>query len=245
LDDEMTADHSLLNTWASVHTALLVDGQSRLSSVIGTETPSWELSLAKGQLTLNGIRLSCAVIGSVIQSSNTWLWSWADTTVDQGALGIQRAHPLRQFGHEANLWEFTQPSFNMDGILDLGMTPGATVAMVASPQILGTAIFSAPSAEGRIYVVVTDPKLSLETPTAFTTPKIITSAISYGIGNHKDIVSVFAGAHQLGVDDRGDQLVLTFEDSSRLEVVFDGVGNIRHMHGLLPKEPMPYRWAAS
>ncbi|MCL1906677.1 MAG: hypothetical protein FWG08_01970 [Propionibacteriaceae bacterium] len=239
----MTADHTLLNTWASVHTALLVDGQTRLSSVIGTDTPSWELSLSKGLLTLNGIRLTCAVIGSVAQADNTWLWSWADETVDQEALGIQRAHPLRQFGQEAGLWEFTQPRFAMEGILDLGMTPGATVAMVASPQLLGTAIFSAPSAGGRIYVVVTDPRLSLETPTAFTTPKIITSATSYGIGNHKDIIAVFAGAHNLPLEDRGDQLVLTFEDSSRLEIVLDSSGKVRQMHGLLPKDPVPYHFS--
>jgi len=229
-------DHSQLNAWAGAHTALLVEGQSRLSQVIGTDAPDWDLSLATGLLTLNGHRLQFALLGSVDEEDNTWLWSWADRGLDSRAVAIRRTAPLRRFGEESGLWEYAVPSFPMAGVLDLGMTPGATVAMVARPQIGGGAIFSGPYPGGRLYTVVTDPRLTLEAPSAFTAPTFITAALAYGLGHHRDIVTVYAGAHGLGLEEMDDGLRLVFGDRTRLEVQFDEDGRIRHMHGVVPAD---------
>jgi|GEM_PF-1325577 len=232
----MTRDHSQLNAWAGVHTALLVEGQSRLSTVIGTDSPDWELSLATGLLTLNGCRLQFALLGSVDEDDNTWLWSWADQGLNRQAIPIQRALPLRRFGEESGLWEFTEPSFPMAGIVDLGMTPGATVSIVACPQIMGGAVFSGPYPGGRLYTVVTDPRLTLEPPSAFTAPTFISAALAYGMGGHRDIVMVYAGAHGLGLEESDSSVTLLFDDQTRLEVLFDDHQRIRHMHGIVPPD---------
>ena len=233
----MIGDHSLLNTWAIAHTALLVEGQSRLSEIIGTDAPEWELSLSTGLLTLSGVRLQCALLGFVSEEDNTWVWSWADPQMDPDAIAVRRSLPLKVFGEESGLWEFTEPSFSMAGVLDIGMSPGATLSMVASPQIMGAAIFSAPSLGGRLYTAITDPLLTIEEPTAFSTPRIISAALAYGLGNHRDIVAVYAGAHGLALEEIGDMIVVTFQDSSRLEITVDEDDHIRRMHGVLPKDP--------
>jgi len=224
----MDRDHSLLNSWAGAHTALLVEGQSRLSDVIGTDTPGWELSMSTGLLTLNGVRLQCALLGSVEEGTNTWTWSWADETMDADSIAVQRARSLTQFGEESGLWEFVEPSFSTEGIVDLGMTPGATLSLVASPQIMGGAIFSGWSPGRRLYTVVTDPRLTMEAPTAFTAPKHIMGALAYGLGDDRDIVTVYASSHQLGMDDTESGIRLTFEDGSRLDILI-AEGHIRHM----------------
>ncbi|MCL2735600.1 MAG: hypothetical protein FWD75_03085 [Propionibacteriaceae bacterium] len=230
----MPQDHSLLNEWASAHTALLVEGQSRLSRLVGSDVPDWELSLATGFMTLNHVRVQFALLGHVDEETNTWVWSWADPHVDHTAIAVRRAEPLREFGAEAGLWEFTEPSFPMDGVLNLGMTPGATLAVVASPQIMGGAIFSGWRPGRRLYAVITDPRLTMEAPTAFTVPRIISSALSYGLGDHKDIVTVYASAHQIAMEESRDEITLVFEDEARLSVMFDDRGRIRHMHGTVP-----------
>ena len=224
------ADHSLLNSWAAAHTALLVEGQSRLSDVIGTDSPDWELNPSTGLITLNGRRLQFALLGSVNEEGDSWTWSWADPDLDPQAIAVRRAQPLKRFGEESGLWEFTTPSFPMEGVTDLGMTPGATISLVACPQIMGSAIFSGGSGfGGRLYTVLTDPLLTVEAPSAFTAPRFISGALAYGLGAHRDIITVYAGAHQLQLEESPGQMTLIFEDQTRLEVIFDPLDRISTM----------------
>ncbi|MCL2784836.1 MAG: hypothetical protein FWD55_05255 [Propionibacteriaceae bacterium] len=231
----MSNDHSLLNSWAGAHTALLVEGQSILAGLIGSTSPDWELNLASGLITLNETRLQFGLLGSV-DDKNNWLWSWANPDMDRHATAIARVIPLKTFGAETGLWEFSQPSFSMDSVIDLGMTPGATIAMVACPQIMGTAVFSGSTGDTRLYTVITDPRLSLEAPSAFTAQKYIQAGIAYGVGVHKDIVTVYAGAHQLGVEEVQDKVTLQFLDGSRLEIQFDWQGSILQMSEVLSSD---------
>ncbi|MDR0783228.1 MAG: hypothetical protein LBE83_05655 [Propionibacteriaceae bacterium] len=227
-------DHSLLNTWAAAHTALLVEGQTRLSSVIGTDYPAWEMNVDAGLLTLHGTRLQFALLGRVDEETNAWTWAWSDRAFDSRAIAVQRSWGLREFGMESGLWQFVEPTFPMAGIVDLGMTPGSTIAMVGSPQILGYAIFSGIWPGGRVYMAITDPRLSLEPASAFTAPKHISGALAYGLGRHRDIVTVYAAAHHLDVWGSGDLLTLVFEDDTRLEITFDDRDRIRRLHGVVP-----------
>ncbi len=225
----MRPDHSQLNDWAMVHTALLVEGQSRLGELVGTTSPSWEMDLATGLLTLEGHRLQFALLGGVDEAENTWRWAWADPELDPSAIAIGRTAPLRRFGQESGLWEFTEETFSVEGIVDLGMTPGASLASVASPQIMGGAIFTGLTPGRRFYAVVTDPRLTLEAPSAFTAPQFISGALAYGLGRPRDIVLVYALAHQLGIERLDQALVLTFGDGTRLEVGFDPDGRLQAM----------------
>jgi len=227
----MLADHSLLNTWAAAHTALLVEGQSRLAELVDEDSPSWELTISTGLLHLNGIRLSCALLGSVDEETNMWTWSWAEPGLDPEAVAVRRSLPLKEFGEESGLWEYAEPSFSMDGVLDLGMTPGASVALVASPQIMGGAIFSGRAPGRRLYMVITDPRLLIEAPSAFTVPRFISGAVAYHVGIPRDIVLTYAGAHQLNVTEVGEHMSVGFEDGTRLDVLFTSDGRIARMHG--------------
>ena len=230
----MNGDHSLLNSWAGAHLALFVEGQSRLSDLVGTDAPSWELSASTGLLTLNGHRLQCALLGSVADGTDTWVWSWADPRLDPTAIAVSRARSLKDFGEESGLWEFTTAEVDLRGVVDLGMTPGATLALVASPQLMGGAIFIGTSPGTRLYMAVTDPKLTMEIPTAFTAPKYLQGAVAYGMGNDRDIITVYASFHQIEVEDIVAGMRLRFEDGSVLDIDLDESGHIRHMEPTHP-----------
>ena len=222
-------DHSLLNSWAGAHLALFVEGQSKLSDLVGSDSPTWELSTSTGLLTLGGVRLQCALLGTVADDTNTWVWSWADEDLDQASIAVARAHSLKDFGEESGLWEFTTGEVDVEGIVDLGMTPGATLSLVASPQIMGGAIFIGSSPGKKLYTAVTDPRLTMEAPTAFTAPKYIQGAVAYRMGNDRDIVTVYASYHQIDVEEIVAGMRLKFEDGSVLAIDIDSSGNIRHM----------------
>lgn len=230
----MTGDHSLLNLWAGAHLALFVEGQSRLSDLVGSDSPTWELSTSTGLLTLNGTRLQCALLGSVVDGTTTWVWSWADPDLDPASIAVARTRSLTDFGEESGLWEFTQGEVDLDGVVDLGMTPGATLALVASPQIMGGAIFIGSSAGKKVYTAVTDPRLTMEAPTAFTAPKHIQGATAYRMGNDRDIVTVYASFHQVDVEEIVAGMRLRFEDGSVLDIDIDESGHIRHMEPTHP-----------
>ena len=230
----MNGDHSLLNSWAGAHLALFVEGQSRLSDLVGTDAPAWELSASTGLLSLNGHRLQCALLGSVADGTDTWVWSWADPSLDPSAIAVSRTRSLKDFGKESGLWEFTVSEVGLSGVVDLGMTPGATIALVASPQIMGGAIFIATSSGRKLYIAVTDPKLTMEAPTAFTAPASIQGAAAYGIGNAHDIVTVYASFHQLEAEDVVAGMRLKFEDGSVLQIDLDDSGHIRRMEPVQP-----------
>ena len=231
----MLRTHDLLNAWVSAHAGLLIEGQSRLSEIIGTDSPDWELNLSAGLITLNGHRLQFALLGSVTEDDNSWLWSWADPGLDPKALAVARARPLYTFGQESDLWEFQEPTFEVRGIIDLGLTPGASIALVASPQIMGGAIFSGPYPGGRLYVAITDPQLTNEQPSAVTASRHLTAARGYAPSAHRNIVSVYAAAHDLDIVEELDLVSLSFEDGSALEIVFDEDSCIARMRGILPK----------
>ncbi|MCL2471191.1 MAG: hypothetical protein FWF25_05545 [Propionibacteriaceae bacterium] len=235
----MTGDHTLLNAWAAAHTALLVEGQSRLSQVVGADSSHWEMDPGTGLLTINGSRLQFALLGWVDDETNVWSWAWASPGMDSQAIAVQRALPLQDFGAESGLWEYTAPAFSMEGVLDLGMTPGATVALVASPQLMGGAIFSGVFPGKRVYTVVTDPRLTMDAPTAFTVPTIISGALAYGLGDHRDIVMVYAGAHQLDTEESDQDVTLRFADGSRLKVEFDDDNRVRTVQEVTAGEPAP------
>ena len=225
----MDEDHSLLNSWAGAHLALFVEGQSRLSDLVGTDSPTWELSTSTGLLTLNGHRLQCALLGSVTDGTDTWVWSWADAGLDPASIAVARARSLKDFGEESGLWEFTTAEVDLHGVVDLGMTPGGTLALVATPQLMGGAIFIGSSGGRRIYTAVTDPKLTMEAPTALTAPHFIQGAIAYGMGGDRDILTVYASFHQIDVEEVLAGMRLIFEDGSVLDIDIDESGHIRHM----------------
>ncbi|MDR1387784.1 MAG: hypothetical protein LBJ44_09405 [Propionibacteriaceae bacterium] len=227
-------DHEVLNGWVSAHLAVTIEGQAHLAQLIGSDAPSrWEASLSTGVLTLDQTDLEFALLGSVSEEDNTWLWSWANPGLDPSTLAIQRALPLRGFGSEFGLWEFSADTFEMDGVVDFGMTAGSSLASVAGPQIGGGAIFSGSYPGGRFHVVVTDPRLHRFGPSAVSAPKYFTRAVSYGLGHQREVVETYAAIHQLQMAETESMVRLGFPDRSHLDVSFDEHQRMTRIHANL------------
>jgi hypothetical protein len=215
-------DHDVLNGWICSHLAVTIEGQAHLAQLIGSDAPSrWEASLSTGILTLDQTDLEFALLGSVSEDDNTWLWSWANPGLDPDALAIRRALPLRSFGSEFGLWEFSTDTFNISGVVDFGMTAGSSLATVAGPQIGGGAIFSGSYPGGRFHVVVTDRRLQRFGPSAVSAPKYFTRAVSYGLGHHRELIETYAAIHQLEMIETEALVRLGFPDRSHIDVSFD------------------------
>jgi len=161
------------------------------------------------------------------------VWSWADENLDPTSVAVARTESLPLFGEESGLWEFTESTFSLDGVVDLGMTPGATLTLVASPQIMGGAIFCGVSPGRRSYIVITDPRLTMEAPSPYTALKHIQGAAAYGLADVRDIVTVYASFHQLDMEDTPTGVKLMFEDGEGLDITIDETGRIDHMEPIV------------
>jgi hypothetical protein len=228
------ADHKVLNSWIAAHLAVTIEGQAHLAQLIGSDAPArWEASLSNGVLTLDQTDLEFALLGSYSEDDNSWLWSWANPGLDPTALAIRRALPLRGFGAEFDLWEFSEDRFDMAGVVDFGMTAGSSLASVAGPQIAGGAIFSGSYPGGRFYVSVTDPRLQRFGPSAVSAPKYFTRAVAYGLGRHRDLVETYAAYHGLPMERTDDGVRLSFPDKSHIDVSFDDQDRMTRIHANL------------
>jgi hypothetical protein len=228
------ADHAVLNAWIAAHLAVTIEGQAHLAQLIGSDAPGrWEASLSTGVLTLDQTDLEFALLGSYSDDDNSWLWSWANPGLDPTALALRRALPLRGFGSEFGLWEFSEDRFEMDGVVDFGMTAGSSLTSVAGPQIAGGAIFSGSYPGGRFYVIVTDPRLQRFGPSAVSAPKYFTRAVAYGLGHHRELVETYAAYHQLEMTSADDTIRLAFPDKSHINVSFDEHDRMTRIHANL------------
>jgi hypothetical protein len=228
------ADHEDLNAWIAAHLAVTIEGQAHLAQLIGSDAPTrWEASLSSGILTLDRTDLEFALLGSYSEEDNSWLWSWANPGLDPTTLAIQRALPLKGFGAEFGLWEFSEDRFDVTGVVDFGMTVGSSLTSVAGPQIEGGAIFSGSYPGGRFYVVVTDPRLQRFGPSAVSAPKYFTRAVSYGLGHHRELVETYAAFHGLQIVEQEDTVRLVFPDRSHIDVSFDGHDRMTRIHANL------------
>jgi hypothetical protein len=227
-------DHEILNAWIAAHLAVTIEGQAHLAQLIGSDAPGrWEASLSEGILTLDQTDLEFALLGSYSEEDGSWLWSWANPGLDRSAIAIQRALPLKAFGAEFGLWEFSEDTFNISGVVDFGMTAGSSLTSVAAPQIGGGAIFSGSYPGGRFYVIVTDQRLARFGPSAVSAPKYFTRAVSYGLGHHRELVETYAAIHQLQMMETEDTVRLGFPDKSHLDVSFDGYERMTKIHANL------------
>jgi len=227
-------DHEALNAWIAAHLAVTIEGQAHLAQLIGSDAPGrWEASLSSGMLTLDQTDLEFALLGSYSEEDNSWLWSWANPGLDANTVAIQRALPLKGFGEEFGLWEFSEDSFDISGVVDFGMTAGSSLTSVAAPQIGGGAIFSGSYPGGRFYVIVTDERLARFGPSAVSAPKYFTRAVSYGLGHHRELVETYAAIHQLQMVETEDMVRLGFPDKSHLDVSFDEHERMTKIHANL------------
>ena len=104
--------HPLLAKACNTHILISLAGQLRFGEVV--DGLDWNIDLGAGTLRFGDrFTFDAQVLGSESEESGTWLWAWANESLDvPGALEV--ANRLRQLGSERGIDELTTPQFPVD-----------------------------------------------------------------------------------------------------------------------------------
>src|SRR4051812_40007950 len=91
------------------------DKQGQLSAVVEGFPSQFDLHL--GLLSFGGCcTWHAQLLGTESQSSNTWLWAWANTAGDIPALLLTASLALKAYGEQHGIPELTTPQLPLDQI---------------------------------------------------------------------------------------------------------------------------------
>lgn len=104
---ESTPSHS----WQGLlerYGAIALEKQQNLGEMIGGL--SWEADMKKGRIGFAGkVAFPMQILGTLSRSSDTWMWSWANTLSDLAPRLMTQALRLRRYGEENGISLFSQP----------------------------------------------------------------------------------------------------------------------------------------
>jgi hypothetical protein len=98
------------------HAAMGVEKQGELAELL-IDNWDWQADLEHGKLTL-GDKLHCKVrpLGAASESSNTWLWAWANKSSEFSDEMLSLAEQIKKLGKQHDIWEFTTPQIELERI---------------------------------------------------------------------------------------------------------------------------------
>lgn len=88
------------------------------------------------------------VVGSISTISNTWLWSWANPSIEENVK--KDIHEVKRFGEERGLRELTEEKWSAGEVEGWGMTNIAAMLLKAKGA------YRCPSDNGPLFVIFTD-----------------------------------------------------------------------------------------
>lgn len=88
------------------------------------------------------------VVGSISTKSNTWLWSWANSSILEGVK--KDIYRVRQFGEENGLKQLVEEKWTADE------ADGWTMTSISAQILAAKGAYRCPTGNGFLFVIFTD-----------------------------------------------------------------------------------------
>ncbi|MFT3861295.1 DUF6882 domain-containing protein [Micropruina sp.] len=229
-------NHERLNMAVAAHLAVAMEAQEALAAVVDLNG-SYQADIDKGTLTIAGRPLQVVLLGTVSKASNTWLWSWANGGFSAQVPAIAPVRRVAEIAESWGIWELGRPQFSLAEVLDTGLGAGASIALLAAPQVGATAFYSADYGTGLAYFGIVDPAVPRPAAEAVTFPRRIMAAVDLLPGHARSQLLTYASVHNLRVVGDGRQLTVHLGPDV-LAVEFDDQARIVSIRGSLGAAPV-------
>jgi hypothetical protein len=131
------------------HGLAAFERQAALTDLVGDR--DWELDQERGVLTFgDDLSFPAQILGSEADRSKTWLWAWANPSVDEGM--ARSATACRRLGEERQIDVLTEPEFELSRIGEAYLLALAVVGALEAD-----AYYPCPYPGGAAYVTVEVP----------------------------------------------------------------------------------------
>lgn len=201
---------------ASRYSAASFDRQLYLADII--DESDWHLDMAAGLLSFGGRhRWHIQVLGTELESAQTWLWAWANDASNIPPDLLRAAGAMRIQGRLYDIPEFTEPE------LPLSEVDGHTLAIIASGLCQANAYYRAPYEGGALFLLIRDdiyPRCQ-ESPLARIATVFPQAIAALDIPNHRLALTGHLEYHGLGSTAMGHQIVAMENGQPLLTATFD------------------------
>lgn len=229
-------NHERLNAAVAAHLPIAIEAQEALTQAVDVSGP-YQADVTQGLLTISGRPLRVVLLGTVSKASNTWLWSWANEGFSAQLPSVAPVRKVTQFAESWGIWELGIPQFSIDGVVDTGLGPGASVALLAVPLVGATAFYTADYGTGLAYFGIVDPAVPRPPAHGYTFARRIMSAVELMPGHARSQVLTYASVHDLRVVG-GERQLKVHLGQDVLAVDFDEQGRIVSIRGSLGAAPL-------
>jgi hypothetical protein len=198
--------------------------QDRISDVV--HNFDWNLDLASGFLSFSDkYRWQTQLLGTVSDSSNDWLWAWANIQSNISDHLLEACRALKAYGEQHGIPELTMPHLSLDQV------DGHTLALLASGICEANAYYRCPCEGGSLYILIMDenfPKCSepLLQRIASAFPQAISNL---DIPDHKLALTSYLDHCCLVYEQDGEKLVVKENGEPVLTATFDELNRLTNL----------------
>jgi hypothetical protein len=198
------------------HVAASYDKQMALSDLIGDS--NWQFDMDSQTLSFGSkFHFKIQVLGTESNSSNTWLWGWANEASGIPPSMLKASEELRALGVQEHISELTQAEIPLTDQVN-----GHNLSMIASGVCNGQAYYRGPYDGGALYMLIRDenyPQQNVLPVIHITTifPQLISNI---EIENHRQAFLAYVQFYAAKINETGDLITAQFNDNNRIEAHF-------------------------
>ncbi|MCL1039380.1 hypothetical protein L2750_19850 [Shewanella submarina] len=181
-----------------------------------TENSAWRINLEQGKLSFaNGASFDFDVLGSESFQSNTWVWSWANSSLGLNQADMTKAEAIRIAGEEHGMEYMTTPRFSLEYVKP------HHIAMVSASMTGDLCYFVATHEHGALYLLLRGLPADMEMASEERIMMVIGEAIQDYPFGHKEMVLPFLESQGYALSKLGDR-INAVKDDVALALIFDG-----------------------
>ena len=201
-----------------------LEKQLDFADVIGNN--NWNVDMQKGEIAFGpGLEFPIQVLGTFSHSSDTWLWSWANTQSGLPESIIQDALQLKAYGLENEIDLLINSEFDAS-IDDLHW-----VGMIASGMFGANGYYIADYGQGAMVVTIKSSQLEkVQENEHYRIPTVFPQLISQFEMNHKAALSNYLMAKGYTVREDGLKLMGT-KNGKTINAEFDDMDRLTKLAG--------------
>lgn len=202
--------------------------QIALGDLVGDDR--FDVDLQEGRLSFGDAGgFACGLLGSYGEGAGTWLWAWANKSMDGLAERVTAvSRRMKDIGEARDLPELSAAETEAD-------EPFChRLAMVTVGESGASAYYRAPYEGGAAYLVLQEPLPSpVDMHRMNRIQRVIAEAISTFDLPHREALDAYFATEGLNVEETGPSEIHVEAEDGELRIRFDGKGRITEMKGLL------------
>ena len=200
------------------------DKQIDLGEVIGKN--NWNVDMAKGEISFGAnIVFPIQVLGTFSHSSETWLWSWANSKSELPENLTQQAEQLKKYGEDNGIDLLKNSEF------DASKDDLHLIGLIASGMFNSSGYYIADYGQGSMVVTIKSDKVDkIRKDNHHRILTVFTQLISQFKMNHNFALTNYLTAKNYSISENGTKLIAT-KNGNTITAEFDDLSRLTKLNG--------------